>query len=46
MAVRAVLDRLAGGQGFPSAFRDATGSSAAAFEEDLRAHLAEAIAAR
>lgn len=45
-AVRAVLDGLAGGQGFPTAFREATGSSAAAFEADLRAHLAEATAAR
>jgi hypothetical protein len=38
-AVRAVLDGLAAGRGFASAFRGATGSTVAAFEEALRGHL-------
>ena len=45
-SVRAVLDGLAGGQGFASAFRSATGSSVEAFEGAVSAHLRAATAAR
>ena len=45
-AVRALLDGLAGGQGFAVAFQGATGSPVAAFEEALRAHLQAATAVR
>jgi len=45
-SVRGVLDGLAGGQGFASAFHAATGSTVAAFEEALRAHLRAATAVR
>ena len=45
-AVRGVMDGLSGGQGFAVAFRAATGSTVAAFEEALRAHLQAATAAR
>ena len=38
-AVRGVLDGLARGRGFASAFQAATGSPVAAFEEALRGHL-------
>ncbi len=38
-AVRALLDGLGGGQAFASAFRNATGSPVADFEEALRGHL-------
>ncbi|MBS1108669.1 MAG: hypothetical protein H6Q88_661 [Anaeromyxobacteraceae bacterium] len=45
-SVRGVLDGLAGGQGFASAFQAATGSTVAAFGEALRAHLRAATAIR
>jgi hypothetical protein len=45
-AVRAVLDGLAGGQGFAFAFQSATGSSVEAFEGAAVAHLRAATAAR
>jgi hypothetical protein len=45
-SVRAILDGLAGGRAFESAFRSATGSSVAAFEGSVVAHLRAATAAR
>jgi hypothetical protein len=45
-AVRGVLDGLAGGRGFASAFRSATGSSVEAFEGSVVAHLRADTAAR
>lgn len=45
-SVRALLDGLAGGQGFDSAFRSATGSSVEAFEGTVSAHLRADTAAR
>lgn len=45
-SVRTLLDGLAGGQRFAVAFQGATGSTVAAFEDALRAHLQAATAAR
>jgi hypothetical protein len=45
-SVRAVLDGLAAGQAFASAFRSATGTSVEGFESAVAAHLRAATAAR